>query len=201
MPIGTNIKHHRQAMGLTQDKLGEKIGVTGKAVSAWELGSKIPRMNSIQRMAEVFGVSKSVLVDDYPLSSIAPIAYIPVLGRVAAGHGCFADNSIENYQAVPSDLICPDEQYILLDVKGDSMSPKIEPGDRLLVQLMPSVDSGSYGVIMIDDEDGVVKKVCYSSNRIELISENPYYPPRVFEGSEISRVRVIGLVKYIFRKL
>lgn len=201
MPIGTNIKRHRQAMGLTQDKLGEKIGVSGKAVSAWELGSKIPRMNSIQRMAEVFGVSKSALVDDYPLSSISPIEYIPILGKVAAGHGCFTDNSIDSYQAVPSDLICPDEQYILLNVKGDSMSPKIEPGDRLLIQLMPSVDSGSYAVIMIDDEDGVVKKVCYSSNRIELISENPYYPPRVFEGSEISRVRVIGLVKYIFRKL
>lgn len=201
MTIGTNIKRHRQAMGLTQDKLGEKIGVTGKAVSAWELGAKIPRMNSIQRMAEVFGVSKSVLVDDHPLSSISPIEYIPILGRVAAGQGCFADNNIDSYQAVPSDLICSDEQYILLNVKGDSMSPKIEPGDRLLVQLMPSVDSGSYAVIMIDDEDGVVKKVCYSSNRIELISENPYYPPRVFEGSEISRVRVVGLVKYIFRKL
>ena len=71
----------------------------------------------------------------------------------------------------------------------------------MLIQLQPSVDSGSYAVVLIDDEDGVVKKVCYSKNRIELISENPYYPPRIFEDSEVTRVRVVGLVKYIFRKV
>ena len=81
------------------------------------------------------------------------------------------------------------------------MSPKIEEGDRLLVQLQSSVDSGSFAVVVIDDEDGVVKKICYSSDRIELISENPYYPPRVFSGPDVTRVRVVGLVKYVFRKL
>ena len=36
MSIGENIKKHRLALGLTQDKLGELLGVTGKAVSTWE---------------------------------------------------------------------------------------------------------------------------------------------------------------------
>lgn len=201
MPIGDNIKRHRLALGFTQERLGEQVGVTGKAVSAWELGMKTPRMGAIERMAQLFGISKSALIEDTGPFYSDSVAHVPLLGRVAAGKGCFADDNIEGYEAVPSDMLCRDERYIFLNVKGDSMSPKIESGDRLLIQLQPSVDSGSYAVVVIDDEDGVVKKVCYSADHIELISENPYYPPRIFEGADVTRVRVVGLVKYIFRKL
>ena len=201
MTIGNNIKRLRAESGLTQDRLGELVGVTGKAVCSWELGLKTPRMPVIERLADLFGVSKTEIIEDAKSTPVSPITRVPILGRVAAGSGCLADDNLDGYENVPTDILSTDEEYILLNVKGDSMSPKIEEGDRLLIQLQPSVDSGSYAVVLIDDEDGVVKKVCYSKNRIELISENPYYPPRIFENSEVTRVRVVGLVKYIFRKV
>ena len=201
MSIGENIKKHRLTLGLTQDKLGEMLGVTGKAVSTWEKGIKIPRMPIITRLADLFEISKSRLIDDESDLKHESIVHIPLVGRIAAGEGCFSEDNYDGYEPVPADILTPDEKYIFLNVKGDSMSPKIEEGDRLLVQLQPSVDSGSFAVVVIDDEDGVVKKVCYTADRIELISENPYYPPRVFEGPEVTRVRVVGLVKYVFRKL
>ena len=201
MPIGNNIKRLRAESGLTQDRLGELVGVTGKAVCSWELGLKTPRMPVIERLADLFGVSKTEIIEDAKSTPVSPITRVPILGRVAAGSGCLADDNLDGYENVPTDILSTGEEFILLNVKGDSMSPKIEEGDRLLIQLQPSVDSGSYAVVLIDDEDGVVKKVCYSKNRIELISENPYYPPRIFEDSEVTRVRVVGLVKYIFRKV
>ena len=201
LPIGNNIKRLRAESGLTQDRLGELVGVTGKAVCSWELGLKTPRMPVIERLADLFGVSKTEIIEDAKSTPVSPITRVPILGRVAAGSGCLADDNLDGYENVPTDILSTEEEYILLNVKGDSMSPKIEEGDRLLIQLQPSVDSGSYAVVLIDDEDGVVKKVCYSKNRIELISENPYYPPRIFENSEVTRVRVVGLVKYIFRKV
>ncbi|MBQ2318630.1 MAG: helix-turn-helix domain-containing protein [Clostridia bacterium] len=201
MTIGNNIKRLRAESGLTQDRLGELVGVTGKAVCSWELGLKTPRMPVIERLADLFGVSKTEIIEDAKSTPVSPITRVPILGRVAAGSGCLADDNLDGYENVPTDILSTEEEYILLNVKGDSMSPKIEEGDRLLIQLQPSVDSGSYAVVLIDDEDGVVKKVCYSKNRIELISENPYYPPRIFEDSEVTRVRVVGLVKYIFRKV
>ncbi|MBQ2001413.1 MAG: helix-turn-helix domain-containing protein [Clostridia bacterium] len=201
MTIGNNIKRLRAESGLTQDRLGELVGVTGKAVCSWELGLKTPRMPVIERLADLFGVSKTEIIEDAKSTPVSPITRVPILGRVAAGSGCLADDNLDGYENVPTDILSTEEEYILLNVKGDSMSPKIEEGDRLLIQLQPSVDSGSYAVVLIDDEDGVVKKVCYSKNRIELISENPYYPPRIFENSEVTRVRVVGLVKYIFRKV
>ena len=56
------------------------------------------------------------------------------------------------------------------------------------------MDSGTYAVVIIDDDDGVVKKVRYGKDWIELISENPYYPPRRFEGEDVQRVRIFGRV-------
>ena len=151
MTIGNNIKRLRAESGLTQDRLGELVGVTGKAVCSWELGLKTPRMPVIERLADLFGVSKTEIIEDAKSTPVSPITRVPILGRVAAGSGCLADDNLDGYENVPTDILSTEEEYILLNVKGDSMSPKIEEGDRLLIQLQPSVDSGSYAVVLIDD--------------------------------------------------
>ena len=63
--------------------------------------------------------------------------------------------------------------YFYLRVVGDSMSPKIENDDLVLVHKQSSVDSGNYAVVVVDDENGCVKKVKYDSDWIELHSINP----------------------------
>jgi transcriptional regulator with XRE-family HTH domain len=49
---------------MTQTELAEILGVTDGAVSAWEIGSKEPRMGNIQAMADFFGVLKSDIIED-----------------------------------------------------------------------------------------------------------------------------------------
>ena len=60
------------------------------------------------------------------------------------------------------------------------------------------VDSGSYAVVLIDDEEGVIKRKSYTvPNFIELHSINPMYPVRRFENENVLRIRVFGLVRSI----
>ena len=66
---------------------------------------------------------------------------------------------------------------------------------------MKNWESGSIAVMLLDGEEGLVKKVLYGDNWIELHSINPYYPVRRFEGEDVLRLRVVGLVKGIFREL
>ena len=54
---------------------------------------------------------------------------------------------------------------------------------------------------LLDGEEGLVKKVVYGSDWIELHSINPYYPVRRFDGEEVLRLRVVGLVKGCFRDI
>ena len=59
MPIGENIKRLRESRGLTQAQLGAIAGVSDKAVSTWESGTREPRMGAIEKISLYFGVPKS----------------------------------------------------------------------------------------------------------------------------------------------
>lgn len=64
MTISKNIKYLREKYKLTQAELGKIAGVSDKAVSSWENGTAEPRMGAIQKMADYFGVEKSVIIAD-----------------------------------------------------------------------------------------------------------------------------------------
>ena len=93
------------------------------------------------------------------------------------------------------------EETICITIKGDSMSPKIENGDVAVVHKQTSVDSGSIAVILVDGEEGYIKKVVYGSDWVELVSLNPDYPTRRFEGNDLLRLSVVGLVKQIIKQM
>lgn len=63
MTVGDNIRRLREMHELTQRDLGRIAGVSDKAVSTWENGYKEPRMASLKKIAEYFGVSVSDLLD------------------------------------------------------------------------------------------------------------------------------------------
>ena len=80
------------------------------------------------------------------------------------------------------------------------MYPLFMEGDLVLIRIQSSVDSGSYAVVTIDNDDGVIKRIVYGKDFIELQSVNPMYPPRRFEKEDVTRIRVFGVVKEVKRK-
>jgi len=57
MTIADIIKQAREALGLTQEDLAEKLEVSRQAVSKWELGASVPSPENLQLLEEVLGVS------------------------------------------------------------------------------------------------------------------------------------------------
>ena len=60
--MGQIIAAKRKELGMTQLELAERMGVTDKAVSKWERDLSYPDVNSIPKLAEVFGVSVDELM-------------------------------------------------------------------------------------------------------------------------------------------
>ena len=60
--IGKRIVRYRKAMGLTQDQLAEKLGVTAQAVSKWENDQSCPDITMLPKLAEIFGVTTDALL-------------------------------------------------------------------------------------------------------------------------------------------
>jgi len=69
MTIGTNIKRLRVNKGITQEQLGEALGVSGQAVSKWENEMTLPDILFLPRLAEYFGISIDELMG-YKLNAL-----------------------------------------------------------------------------------------------------------------------------------
>ena len=208
--VANNIRSRRKELKLTLQEVADKVGVAASTVQRYENGTigslKMPVIAAIAKALGVLPewICGTSTVKEFPRNAepadFSDLVQIPVIGRVAAGIACHAEENIERYEYVPGSIISENHSYVFLRVVGDSMCPKIQPGDLVLVRCQEAVDNGDYAVVLIDNEDGVVKRVHYGRNFIELISENPYYPPRRFEGAEMSRLRIFGKVMESRRK-
>ncbi|MBQ6676117.1 MAG: helix-turn-helix domain-containing protein [Ruminococcus sp.] len=66
---GKFLKELRKEMGLTQEQLGEKVGVTNKTVSRWETGSYLPPVECLEMLSDIYGVSINEIVSGQRLSA------------------------------------------------------------------------------------------------------------------------------------
>lgn len=199
------MRARRMELGISLQELANRTGLNKSTLQRYETGQidKLP-LERAQAIAGGLETSVELLLGldggNVEIADVNGIYSVPVFDSVSAGFGAYADSCAVDYRPTyisnPSDF----ENYLWINVKGNSMYPKIEDGDRILVHRQDSVDSGSVAVVMIDDE-AVVKKVKYGKNWVELHSFNPDYPVRRFEDEDLLRLRVVGLVKEVSKPL
>lgn len=78
MNFSENLMRLRKEKGLSQEALGEKIGVTRQTVSKWETGETTPEMNKLIELAQFFAVSLDELVGKDPAEKSLPVRYIGI---------------------------------------------------------------------------------------------------------------------------
>lgn len=61
-PLPENIKKLREQKGLSQTELAKRVGVTSGMVSFYESGRSYPRMDKIEKLAQVLGVTPQELL-------------------------------------------------------------------------------------------------------------------------------------------
>ena len=60
------IKQLREASGMSQRELGERIGISGPAVAMWESGENRPSLTNLEKLADVLGVSIDTILGRDP---------------------------------------------------------------------------------------------------------------------------------------
>ena len=68
MRLGESIKSKREALGLTQQELAEKLFVSRQTVSRWESGTRCPDLIMSKKVALTLGISLDELIPDHDLS-------------------------------------------------------------------------------------------------------------------------------------
>ena len=201
MSIAENIKRIRAEHGLSQAELGKIAGVSDKAVSTWELGLKTPRMGAVEKMANYFGITKSAIVDDAPMTSLQKpvvppgfmpmpeMVQVPLIGSIACGTPITAEQNIKSYVGVPAAW----RADFALECHGDSMAPTICDGDVVCIRSQPEVEQGQIAAVRIGEE-ATLKHCYYQTGVVQLIADNPSVcPPMVYTGSDLDEIEVEGL--------
>ena len=201
MSIAENIKRIRLEHGLSQSELGKIAGVSDKAVSTWELGLKTPRMGAVEKMANYFGITKSAIVADAPMTSLQKpvvppgfmpmpeMVQVPLIGSIACGTPITAEQNIKSYVGVPAAW----RADFALECHGDSMAPTICDGDVVCIRSQPEVEQGQIAAVRIGEE-ATLKHCYYQNGVVQLIADNPSVcPPMVYTGSDLDEIEVEGL--------
>lgn len=201
MSIAENIRRIRLEHGLSQSELGKIAGVSDKAVSTWELGLKTPRMGAVEKMANHFGITKSAIVDDAPMTSpqnptIPPgfipmpeMVQVPLIGSIACGTPITAEQNIKSYIGVPAAW----RADFALECHGDSMAPTICDGDVVCIRSQPEVEQGQIAAVRIGEE-ATLKHFYFQNGVMTLLADNPSVcSPMVYTGPQLEEVQVEGL--------
>lgn len=211
MTLSDRLKIERSNAGLSQKEFAEKLGMNVRTYASYERGERDISTAVLLNICNTLNISSDKLLGTDSASSIvrmdtAPfhpdqMSPIPVVGKVAAGYTCLAEQYIEGYALADPDSLTDGYDYFWLRVTGDSMEPDIREGDLVLVRVQEAVESGECAVVLVDEEDGLVKDIEIGKDHVTLCSKNPNYPPRVFVREEANRVRIVGKVVELKRMM
>src|SRR5690348_4571735 len=122
-------------------------------------------------------------------------AYVPLIGRIAAGGPILAEEAIEDIFPLPKQLVGAGTLF-LLKVVGDSMiNAAITDGDWVVVRQQPVADSGDIVAAMIDGE-ATVKTIKRADGHIWLMPHNPAYTP--IPGDDAT---ILGKIVAVLRRV
>ena len=192
-------------------EIGEAVGLTSPSSVAHQLSAlerkgylrKDPnRPRALEIVAPPPGADAAAIAqaivsghDDTDLHVRPEPAYVPMLGRIAAGVPILAEEMVEDIYPLPKEIV-GDGRLFMLKVVGDSMiDAAICDGDWVTVRSQPSAENGDIVAAMIDDE-ATVKTFKRRDGHVWLLPHNPSYDP--IDGDEAT---ILGKVTAVMRSV
>lgn len=191
------IKSTRESLKLTKRELAKRIGVHESSINKYEKGLVDIPLSKITELARVLNVTESYLMGWEDNDKEAPQGIkIPVLGTVAAGMPISAVEDILDYEEIPQSWQNQGE-FFALKIKGDSMEPRMESGDVVIVKQQSDANSGDTVIVLVNGDDATCKRLEKTDNGIMLVSTNPKYPPMFYSLEDIQTKPVVILGKVV----
>lgn len=198
------LKELRKQKGMRQADIAQKLGVGRTTYVKYENGDNEPSFEMLNKLSDLFGVSIDYLLgrDSGYEGSGAPVPtrpgskWIPVLGKVAAGVPIEAVEDILDYEEISAQM-AESGDYFALQIKGDSMEPRMKSGDVVIVRRQDDADSGDTAVVLINGDEATVKRIKKSPEGLMLIANNPAYEPMFYSAAEVVALPVVILGKVV----
>lgn len=190
------VKKLTEEQGMSMSELARRVGTAKSAISRYFKGTREFPLNKVGEFASALHTTPDFLLGMEYEPQAPQGLQIPVLGTVAAGIPISAVEDILDYEEVPQSWENQGE-FFALKIKGDSMEPRMESGDVVIVKQQSDANSGDTVIVLVNGDDATCKKLQKTDNGIMLVSTNPKYPPMFYSNEEISTKPVVILGKVV----
>jgi repressor LexA len=179
-------------------EIGEAVGLTSPSSVSYQLQT-LQKKGFLRRdpnRPRAVDVRPPQEVEESEAAAARPVpAYVPLVGRIAAGGPILAEEAIEDVFPLPRAIV-GEGNLFLLKVVGDSMlDAAICDGDWVVVRQQPVAETGDIVAAMIDGE-ATVKTFRRRDGHVWLLPHNPAYAP--IPGDDAT---ILGRVVTVLRRL
>ena len=136
-----------------------------------------------------------ILISDKNHKPAPDLIRVPLVGWSSGGVGILAEENILDFIPISTRFLKQAADVYLLKIKGNSMAPRIEDGDIVIVKKQYTADVGETIVALIGDET-TVKKYIPKEDHIVLQPENSEFEPLIIFPDEL---RIQGVVKGVLK--
>ncbi|MBY8871141.1 transcriptional repressor LexA [Micromonospora sp. PLK6-60] len=180
-------------------EIGEAVGLVSPSSVAYQL-KELEKKGFLRRdpnrpRAVDVRAPADALDDEAARAQRPAPAYVPMLGRIAAGGPILAEQAVEDIFPLPRELVGEGEVF-MLQVKGDSMlDAAICDGDWVVVRQQPNAEAGDIVAAMLDGE-ATVKTYRRRDGHVWLMPQNPAFDP--IPGDDAT---IMGRVVAVLRRI
>lgn len=204
--LSMKLRNLRKSKQLNQSKIANILKISQQAYAKYEQGITEPDINSLNLLANFYGVTTDYLLGRdiglTPINLECIVTKIPVYGTIPAGIPVEAIEEILDYEEIPESL-ASSGVFFALKVKGNSMFPEIKNNDIVIIRKQEDAETGDICAVMVNGYDATLKTIKKDISGITLIPRNPEYETKTYTPAEVEQlpVRIIGKVIEIRRML
>ena len=194
------IRTRRKLLGLTEQQLADKVGVSRGSIQMWERGDTAPKRANQQAVADALGITVAELMGLQTSASVvrisgpkadaveamASMGAVPLISWVQAGSW---SDVADPFQPGDADewLPCPvahGPRCYAVKVRGDSMNnpggrPSYSDGDIIFVDPDRGANHGDRVIVRLDDHaEATFKQLLIEDGRKMHKALNPEWAPR-----------------------
>jgi repressor LexA len=181
--------------GYSDAEIARRLGVNRSTISRWKSGEQSPPLPKVKEIANFFGVSPMVFVDEGRVPVAGKSVEVPLYGSIAAGVP-LEMIEVDEYIEIPENIADMYPDAFLLRVNGDSMNRVIPNGMYALITPHEAIKSGDIVAINVNGHEATLKRFFRNRNTITLEpdSYNPEHRPLTLDCTkgECDEIKILG---------